>query len=737
TGGSFSKLIRTLASLVTSAVRLAQLRRAASSAQEDSDSASALEIVQTGDDRLTNRFFPYDQIETDAVLSLLDDDVDVLVPSEVLLAYHVWLENPDRLVGLGADSSSGGQQPSVSPLLSGTLAMNCMVANLTGRGAVKIGQPSLKSVAAGPGRDRTALAADCLSEIGRYLGSVGLESPRRVWMAFKADPVLYGTAYANWTANADFLGSTVSRDLIIDAFCFLVPNLQPASMPACGSRAARLQQAFFPDVASADAHNHRASCVNRLSAPRRLPWQSPVDNRAAHGAAALAALLSRKQACRLAFIDQPDLLAALLARLDCRYDDSSSSGERGEASAPALLLSAITDPQSLSHSLTLLPSPAAASVPEARRSARPGLPLAGRLAGPCRSPPAGAGRSKPRLAGLLAPSSPIFAKRPRDENLLVARGCRRLLRVRLTPNGKSAVIRARLFRSSGRRRLCCQARRRLRLLLSCLWRACANLSNCCCFEGSLAPHHPICSSRLTGLLTSPDADTATCAAGLLCNLTCGSRPCKRAVVQAGGSAALTVALLSIRQARTKRPRNSSTARRLKRAALPVESSSKISNALLMACRQPGLCRNLVALADRWRRCPRQWWNCRIGRRSDPAANDADEYDACGRRCCRVAAIRSGRRHQCRRDSGGRLAFLAALSDAASAAAAAAKPEFLAALASLIRSRRSAVAAGAVELLDKLRLSASTTASPSLGSVSSRGSRPLLQPAALIGGWEYC
>uniref|UniRef100_A0A1I8IDU4 Exostosin domain-containing protein n=1 Tax=Macrostomum lignano TaxID=282301 RepID=A0A1I8IDU4_9PLAT len=256
-GGSFSKLIRTLASLVTSGAtgsaspRPPHLRKILIVWNGLTEAPPpllgghwpamppgvGLEIVQTGDDRLTNRFFPYDQIETDAVLSLLDDDVDVLVPSEVLLAYHVWLENPDSLVGLGADSSSGGQQPSVSPFLAGAafyhkqygalfhdtlptelldyidsigdcehFAMNCMVANLTGRGAVKIGQPSLRSVAAGPGRDRTALAADCLSEIGRYLGGFGLESSRRVWIAFKADPVLYGTAYANWTANAGFLG---------------------------------------------------------------------------------------------------------------------------------------------------------------------------------------------------------------------------------------------------------------------------------------------------------------------------------------------------------------------------------------------------------------------------------------------------------------------------------------------------------------------------------------------------
>uniref|UniRef100_A0A1I8IEC3 DUF4704 domain-containing protein n=1 Tax=Macrostomum lignano TaxID=282301 RepID=A0A1I8IEC3_9PLAT len=148
--------------------------------------------------------------------------------------------------------------------------------------------------------------------------------------------------------------------------------------------------------AAADAASHLAALL--VGDPSQSEAESTT---AAHGAAALAALLSRKQACRLAFIDQPDLLAALLARLDCRYDDSSSSGEEAKRlsatalchisqsergclaiwrSAPALLLSAITDPQSLSHSLTCLRR-LLASVPEARRSARPGLPLLAGLLG--------------------------------------------------------------------------------------------------------------------------------------------------------------------------------------------------------------------------------------------------------------------------------------------------------------------------------------------------------------------
>ena len=46
---------------------------------------------------LNNRFLPFDQIETEAVLSL-DDDM-ALGQDEIQFAFRVWRENRDRLVG--------------------------------------------------------------------------------------------------------------------------------------------------------------------------------------------------------------------------------------------------------------------------------------------------------------------------------------------------------------------------------------------------------------------------------------------------------------------------------------------------------------------------------------------------------------------------------------------------------------------------------------------------------------
>ncbi|KAI6232704.1 Exostosin-like 3 [Aphelenchoides fujianensis] len=49
---------------------------------------------------LNNRFLPYDQIRTEAVLSL-DDDIDFKAP-EIVFAFRVWRENRERIVGLPA-----------------------------------------------------------------------------------------------------------------------------------------------------------------------------------------------------------------------------------------------------------------------------------------------------------------------------------------------------------------------------------------------------------------------------------------------------------------------------------------------------------------------------------------------------------------------------------------------------------------------------------------------------------
>uniref|UniRef100_A0A1I8FPP6 WAPL domain-containing protein n=1 Tax=Macrostomum lignano TaxID=282301 RepID=A0A1I8FPP6_9PLAT len=558
----------------------------------------------------------------------------------------------------------------------------------------------------------------------------------------------------------------------------------PASMPACGSGQLDSNRPSFQTFASADATT-TASCVNRLSAPSaalavavellidyqidadaaadaasHLP-RCLVDNRA-HGAAALAALLSRKQACRLAFIDSRISWAALLARLDCRYDDSSSSGEEAKRlSATALchisqsergclaIWRGLRQPcffrhhgSAVAESLAHLPSPAVASVPEARRSAGPA----------CRCWPAcwalpmstcwirwgcclqllafGDSTTKrrlleldvqSRLAGCCAVVTNLRQKHRRDETCWL-RGSPASLPDCRAQRQVGRVIRAAVSKLWPARPA------RPRLLLSCLWPL-RNLSNCCCFEGSLASGLIIdLLVRLTGLLNLADADTATCAAGLLCNLTCGSRPCKRAFPQFGMPFHHHLYYpLTMFQNRFKGGQaaeeffncDGSNAL-LCLLSRPVKSATPADG---LPCGRPllkaslGLCRNLVALADPIR-----------------LANDADEYDACGRRLSGggLSDPDGGISAEEIQEVG--LAFLAALSDAASAAAAAAKPEFLAALASLIRTicRSSRELSNCLISFDyrhrRLRLLRWFCLHRRISSAASA--------AALIGGWEY-
>ncbi|KAG5888524.1 hypothetical protein JTB14_009576 [Gonioctena quinquepunctata] len=55
-------------------------------------------VIRTKANKLSNRFYPYKEIETEAVLHI-DDDIVMLTSDEVEFAYEVWREFPDRIVG--------------------------------------------------------------------------------------------------------------------------------------------------------------------------------------------------------------------------------------------------------------------------------------------------------------------------------------------------------------------------------------------------------------------------------------------------------------------------------------------------------------------------------------------------------------------------------------------------------------------------------------------------------------
>ncbi|CAH0552853.1 unnamed protein product [Brassicogethes aeneus] len=57
-----------------------------------------IRLIRTKENKLSNRFLPFKEIETEAVLHI-DDDIVMLTSDEVEFAYEVWREFPDRIVG--------------------------------------------------------------------------------------------------------------------------------------------------------------------------------------------------------------------------------------------------------------------------------------------------------------------------------------------------------------------------------------------------------------------------------------------------------------------------------------------------------------------------------------------------------------------------------------------------------------------------------------------------------------
>lgn len=60
--------------------------------------ATPIQVVLAGSNKLSNRFYPYESIETEAVFSI-DDDIAMLTADEIEFAYQTWRQFPDRIVG--------------------------------------------------------------------------------------------------------------------------------------------------------------------------------------------------------------------------------------------------------------------------------------------------------------------------------------------------------------------------------------------------------------------------------------------------------------------------------------------------------------------------------------------------------------------------------------------------------------------------------------------------------------
>ncbi|XP_069596111.1 exostosin-2 [Ranitomeya imitator] len=193
-----------------------------------------LKVVRTAENKLSNRFFPYDEIETEAVLAI-DDDIIMLTSDELQFGYEVWREFPDRLVGYPGRLHLWDHEMNkwkyesewtneVSMVLTGAafyhkyfnylytykmpgdiknwvdahmncedIAMNFLVANVTGKAPIKV-TPRKKfkcpecTAIDGLSLDQTHMVerSECINKFATVFGTMPLKV-----VEHRADPVLY------------------------------------------------------------------------------------------------------------------------------------------------------------------------------------------------------------------------------------------------------------------------------------------------------------------------------------------------------------------------------------------------------------------------------------------------------------------------------------------------------------------------------------------------------------------
>ncbi|XP_011135760.1 exostosin-2 isoform X2 [Harpegnathos saltator] len=209
-----------------------------------------LKVIQTKENKLSNRFYPYDEIETEAVLSI-DDDIIMLTADEVEFAYEVWREFPDRIVGFPSrihmwDNGTNCWKyesewtNSISMVLTGAafhhkywnymyttampgdikewvdehmncedIAMNFLVANITGKAPIKV--TPKKKFRCPECTNTEMLSADlthmvertqCINKFSSIYGTMPLKS-----VEFRADPVLFKDVFPEKLKRFNDIGS--------------------------------------------------------------------------------------------------------------------------------------------------------------------------------------------------------------------------------------------------------------------------------------------------------------------------------------------------------------------------------------------------------------------------------------------------------------------------------------------------------------------------------------------------
>ncbi|KAH7939737.1 hypothetical protein HPB52_016743 [Rhipicephalus sanguineus] len=209
-----------------------------------------LKVIRTRANKLSNRFYPYKDIETEAVLAI-DDDILMLTSDELEFGFEVWREFPDRIVGfpsrvhLWDNTTSLWKYESewtndISMVLTGAafyhkhysheyfdrlpadirrwvddrmncedIAMNFLVANITGKAPIKVA-PRKKFKCPECARldnlsndlQHMAARSECVNVFAKAFGGMPLKT-----VEFRADPVLFKDNFPEKLKRFSNLGS--------------------------------------------------------------------------------------------------------------------------------------------------------------------------------------------------------------------------------------------------------------------------------------------------------------------------------------------------------------------------------------------------------------------------------------------------------------------------------------------------------------------------------------------------
>ncbi|KAK9880394.1 hypothetical protein WA026_010273 [Henosepilachna vigintioctopunctata] len=209
-----------------------------------------VKIIRTRHNKLSNRFVPYKEIETEAILHI-DDDIVMLTADELEFAYEVWREFPDRIVGFPSrihtwdNNTQSWKYESewtneISMVLTGAaflhkywsymytkiltpeikdwvdenmncedIAMNFLVANITNQPPIKV--TPRKKFKCPECTNNEMLSADmghmiersqCVDRFAKIFGTMPLQS-----VEFRADPVLFKDPFPEKLKRFNDIGS--------------------------------------------------------------------------------------------------------------------------------------------------------------------------------------------------------------------------------------------------------------------------------------------------------------------------------------------------------------------------------------------------------------------------------------------------------------------------------------------------------------------------------------------------